>query len=102
VVDALGGDRDQVTSPSYTLVHNYDTQPPVWHVDAWRLQGDDAVEELGLDELAADGLTFIEWAERAPSLAERPGAWHILLEHDPTTGERQARLTVPPGSAFSL
>jgi len=63
-----------VTSPSFSLVHEYPGRIPLYHLDCYRLEGEDDVEESGLmDYIAADGLTVVEWPDRLGSLvpAER-------------------------------
>jgi tRNA threonylcarbamoyladenosine biosynthesis protein TsaE len=61
----LGMDPDEVTSPTFTLVHEYrGGRLPIVHVDLYRLGGTD-LDEIGLDEgLARAGIVAIEWAER--------------------------------------
>jgi tRNA threonylcarbamoyladenosine biosynthesis protein TsaE len=61
----LGMDPDEVTSPTFTLVHEYrGGRLPIVHVDLYRLGGTD-FDEIGLDEgLAHAGVVAIEWAER--------------------------------------
>jgi tRNA threonylcarbamoyladenosine biosynthesis protein TsaE len=61
----LGMDPDEVTSPTFTLVHEYrGGRLPIVHVDLYRLGGTD-LDEIGLDEgLAHAGVVAIEWAER--------------------------------------
>jgi tRNA threonylcarbamoyladenosine biosynthesis protein TsaE len=65
---ALGlGADDWKGSPTFTLVNEYDTIPPVYHVDLYRLSETEA-EDIGLDEyVREDGITVIEWADRARS-----------------------------------
>ncbi len=68
----VGG--DEVSSPTFTLIHQYGENPPVYHVDLYRLDEEREVETLGLDELFSSGaLVLLEWAERFPALlpAER-------------------------------
>lgn len=58
--------EEEVTSPTYTLVHVYDSNdPPLWHFDLYRLEDSDEVQELGLDQALADGISLIEWPDRA-------------------------------------
>ncbi|HAS82500.1 MAG TPA: tRNA (adenosine(37)-N6)-threonylcarbamoyltransferase complex ATPase subunit type 1 TsaE [Verrucomicrobia bacterium] len=58
-----------VTSPTYTLIHEYASTPPLYHMDLYRLSHPDALDELGLEEyFERDGITVIEWAERAEHL----------------------------------
>jgi tRNA threonylcarbamoyladenosine biosynthesis protein TsaE len=65
---------DAVSSPTFTLVHQYGEERPVFHIDLYRLDEARQVESLGLDELFRSGaLVLLEWAERFPELlpAER-------------------------------
>ena len=71
-----------VTSPTYTLVSEYEGRlVPFYHMDLYRLGGDDPFEELGAEEyVQSDGVTAIEWPEQVRS------RWHgdcltVLLKH---------------------
>jgi len=65
LVGGLGG-PDRVTSPTFTLRHEYQTLPPVTHVDCWRLTDPSELDDLGLDEVVeAGGAVVIEWGEFA-------------------------------------
>jgi tRNA threonylcarbamoyladenosine biosynthesis protein TsaE len=61
----LGANPDDVSSPTFTLVHEYrGGRLPLYHADLYRLQRT-TIEELGLDERAVDqGVLAIEWPER--------------------------------------
>jgi tRNA threonylcarbamoyladenosine biosynthesis protein TsaE len=60
---------DEVSSPTFTLIHQYGEAEPVYHIDLYRLDEAREVESLGLDDLFASGsLVLLEWAERFPSL----------------------------------
>jgi tRNA threonylcarbamoyladenosine biosynthesis protein TsaE len=77
---ALGSDAD-VTSPTYTLVHEYPTpRGPLVHVDAYRLDpGVDLDAALDLDAyLTRARAVVVEWGERL--LAAHPAAWHLTIE----------------------
>lgn len=54
----------EVPSPSFTLVQIYDTVPPVWHIDLYRLDSVDEADALGLDDAWDDATVIIEWPER--------------------------------------
>lgn len=78
------GVTDDVTSPTFTLVHRY-TSPRgvVYHVDLYRLRGPYELTNIGWDDiLAEEAVTLIEWPERA---GERMPAMHVSigLQHLP-------------------
>lgn len=65
---------DAVSSPTFTLIHQYGEDARVFHIDLYRLEEARQVEALGLDELfRGDAVVLLEWAERFPELlpAER-------------------------------
>ena len=109
LVDALGGDPAQVSSPTYTLLHRYDARMPVVHVDAYRLGSAGDLMGLGFDEQMEGGVGVIEWAERVAGAFTARGrsCWRLSLAHagvpaagadNPGTGHaRHARLEVPEG-----
>ena len=65
LAEGLGLDPDDVTSPTFTLVHEYrGGRLPLVHVDLYRLDRAE-LDEIGLDQdLAAHGVIAVEWAER--------------------------------------
>lgn len=65
LAEGLGLDPDDVTSPTFTLVHEYrGGRLPLIHVDLYRLDRAD-LDEIGLDaDLALEGVTAVEWPER--------------------------------------
>lgn len=80
---ALGlgiGDERIVTSPTFTIVHIYDTTPPLYHIDLYRID-DDEIAELALEEFfSSDGISVIEWAEKVELLLP-PDHIKIFLQH---------------------
>jgi tRNA threonylcarbamoyladenosine biosynthesis protein TsaE len=63
-IEALGHEGE-VPSPSFAIVQPYEElDPPVWHVDFYRIEDASEIEELGLDA-AADAVLLVEWPERA-------------------------------------
>ena len=79
LAEGLGIDPGDVTSPTFTLVHEYrGGRLPLVHVDLYRLDRVD-LDEIGLDaDLAAQGVLAIEWAERLlrPMPRRNPSAHH--------------------------
>ena len=63
------GIAETVTSPTYTIVSEYCTAQcvPLYHIDAYRLSGDEDFENTGaLELLGSSGIALIEWSERIP------------------------------------
>ena len=55
-----------ITSPTFTLVNEYQGRIPFYHMDLYRLNDPGELESIGFDEyIDSDGVTVIEWAERA-------------------------------------
>ncbi len=78
---ALGID-EPITSPTYTLIGEYEGRLPLHHIDLYRLAGPEEALGLGLEEyFDAGGITAIEWAERAEGLLP-PDLLHIRIEVD--------------------
>ena len=73
LAEGLGIDPDEVSSPTFTLLHEYrGGRLRLYHADLYRLDAA-AAEDLGLDEAgASDGVLAIEWPERLSH--EIPGA----------------------------
>jgi tRNA threonylcarbamoyladenosine biosynthesis protein TsaE len=68
-VDTLTGEREEVPSPTFTLVQTYDSPAgPIWHFDLYRLSRPDEAYELGIEEALTDGISLIEWPDRAQAL----------------------------------
>ena len=79
LAEGLGIDPAEVSSPTFTLVHEYrGGRLALYHADLYRV-GAAAAEYLGLEELGAkDGVLAIEWPDRLAH--EMPGATHVAIE----------------------
>ena len=82
IVSGLGAaNEDEVTSPTFTLVHVYGKQKKVHHVDLYRIEKFHDFETLGLEDIFSEpGMLILEWSERFPL----PSPWpqvRIRLEH---------------------
>jgi tRNA threonylcarbamoyladenosine biosynthesis protein TsaE len=65
-----------VTSPSFTIVHEYVGPLPVYHFDFFRLQDRQSAVRLGLDDyFFDDGVSVIEWADKFPELVPAHAQW---------------------------
>jgi tRNA threonylcarbamoyladenosine biosynthesis protein TsaE len=70
IIEGLGlASPDEVTSPTYTLVHEYGEPTRVYHIDLYRLDTADEVHAIGFEDLLdRDALLLVEWGERFPEL----------------------------------
>lgn len=91
ILQALGVKED-VPSPTFTLVQSYETEPPVAHYDLYRLKSPREMAELGFDDALDRGAVLVEWPERAPEVLP-PEALHVRLGLRETG--RLARVTGP-------
>ena len=82
IVEALGAaPADEVSSPTFTLIHEYGDPVRVYHVDLYRLDTSQEARRVGLEELfERPALTLIEWGERFPELMPKERA-EIRIEH---------------------
>lgn len=60
------GHAGEVPSPSFAIVQPYEAlNPPVWHVDLYRIESASDLDELGLGDISQEGVLIIEWPEHA-------------------------------------
>ena len=84
-------ERDDVSSPTFTLIHQYGPRGDVYHIDLYRLEEARQVATLGLEEIFdSDALVLIEWGERFPQLLP-PQRTEIRIR---TTGEDEREIQV--------
>jgi tRNA threonylcarbamoyladenosine biosynthesis protein TsaE len=82
IVKGLGAAREEdVTSPTFTLVHKYEGRARVYHVDLYRVSGFHDLETLGLEDLFAENaVVIVEWPERLTIRTDWP-ILRVSLEH---------------------
>jgi tRNA threonylcarbamoyladenosine biosynthesis protein TsaE len=83
LAQGMGFDREQIASPSFTLVNEYEGPLPFFHIDLYRLRDERELQEIGYEEYISEaGVAVIEWADRAPSAVPAEALWIRLRYHD--------------------
>ena len=92
MVSGLGAaNEDDVTSPTFTLVHVYGKPAKVYHADLYRIESFHDFETLGMEDMfTAPSVAILEWSERFPLQSPWPQI-RICLEH---LGGDARRITV--------
>ena len=81
------GVRGPVTSPTFTIVQEYEGRLPVAHVDVYRLDRVQDLYDLGFDELIDDGrVTIVEWGDL---IAQALPADHLIVRIDPGSADNE-------------
>lgn len=95
IINGLGVAREEeVTSPTFTLVHVFHNHVRVYHVDLYRVDGFHDLESLALEDAFAEpAVVIIEWAERFTLRTDWPRV-AIRLEHV-ETDRRRITITLP-------
>jgi tRNA threonylcarbamoyladenosine biosynthesis protein TsaE len=97
--ESLGVD-EPVTSPTFNLVHTYDTgRIVIHHADLYRLERYGEIEDLALSELLESGVLLVEWGGVAS--AEFPDRLDVELAMDPTGEDARAIVVHPSGRRWA-
>ncbi|MCF7933666.1 MAG: tRNA (adenosine(37)-N6)-threonylcarbamoyltransferase complex ATPase subunit type 1 TsaE [Spirochaetia bacterium] len=87
------GITEPVTSPTYTLISEYQGRVPLYHMDLYRIDSIDDFEMIGAEELLyGDGISLIEWSEKIDELLP-DDCIRIII----TIGERSERMITVKG-----
>jgi tRNA threonylcarbamoyladenosine biosynthesis protein TsaE len=90
LAEGLGASPADVSSPTFTLIQEYRSgRIALLHVDLYRLNNPQEVEDLGLEELGSGAVVAIEWAEKLPH--PLPDAIRVSIDH---LGEDERRVTI--------
>jgi tRNA threonylcarbamoyladenosine biosynthesis protein TsaE len=86
-IRARAGRREEVPSPTFTLVQVYETpELTIWHFDGFRLRDPEEGWELGIEDAFRDGVSLIEWPERFGALIPK----------------RRLQITFEPGATLEM
>jgi tRNA threonylcarbamoyladenosine biosynthesis protein TsaE len=88
-----------VTSPTFTLIHEYPGRLTLFHIDAYRLRGPAELLALGFDELSrADSVVVMEWADRVREAMPADALWITLT----VAGDTQRNVSMSATGKTSL
>lgn len=75
-------DAHEVKSPTFVLMHVYETEIPIYHFDLYRLNDGDEIDSIDLEDFlfCKDAITCVEWAEKAQDRMPQD-AYYIHLKH---------------------
>jgi tRNA threonylcarbamoyladenosine biosynthesis protein TsaE len=86
IAEALdAADADEVTSPTFTLIHEYEgtrngQRVRLYHLDLYRIEGERQLETLGLDDLSGpDSIVLVEWGDKFPSIVSRSDGEIVMV-----------------------
>lgn len=71
------GVREPVRSPTFNLVQQFETNPPILHADLYRVTGPAG---LGLEDFVDTHVLFVEWPDRLGSLIDPERCWRVEIE----------------------
>ena len=78
----------QVTSPTFTIVNTYEGKIPIFHFDLYRINDADELYMIGIEEyLYGDGITLVEWPERAMEVFPKSAKRVTIKKLDDTRRE---------------
>jgi len=82
IISGLGaGAEEEVTSPTFTLVHEFHNHCKVYHVDLYRVENFHDLETLALEDVLSEpSVVVVEWSERFLLRTDWPSV-HVRLEH---------------------
>jgi tRNA threonylcarbamoyladenosine biosynthesis protein TsaE len=97
IISGLGAAREEdVTSPTFTLVHVFHNHAKVYHVDLYRVEQLRDLETLGIEDVLSDpAVIIIEWAERFALHSDWPRLL-VRLEHLEGDARRITLSEAPP------
>ena len=94
------GIKDDVSSPTFTLIQEYyGGRLPLYHFDVYRIGDPEEMDEIGYEDyFYGDGVCLVEWAGLIKELMPVNTKW-ITIEKDPEKGFAYRRITVEEGGA---
>lgn len=84
----VGVSQQKVQSPTFSLIHEYGGNPPLYHFDMYRLESTEQAMEIGVEDYLYDtGICVVEWPERIASIIPLPYWMVEITQKSPTKRE---------------
>lgn len=97
IARGFGVDPEEVTSPTFTLIQEYATDPPLYHLDVYRIEHTAELERMGVDEyLHGNGICVVEWPERMEDMLPTHSI-RLRLSHVDSVRRRVELVTIGSG-----
>lgn len=85
VASYFGIKPEKVSSPTYTLIHEYFGELPIYHFDCYRLKSEQEALEIGTEEyFYGEGVCLIEWPQKIQALIPEEAIWVEIAHHSKT------------------
>lgn len=98
LAQGMGFPPEEVASPSFTLINEYEGPLPLFHIDLYRLRDEQELREIGYEEyINTAGVAVIEWADRIPDALPDESLW-ITLEYQ--TEDHREIVLKPHGDRY--
>jgi len=92
------GIDEHITSPTFTIVHEYEGKLPLYHFDVYRISDESEMDEIGYEEyFYGEGVCLIEWADIIPEIIPL-SAKYITIEKDLGKGFDYRNITIEEGA----
>jgi len=90
----LGIDEREVTSPTFTIINQYNGRIPMYHFDVYRIIDIEEMDDTGYEDcFFGEGVCLVEWAEMVEDIIPENAVW-ILIEKDLEKGENYRKITI--------
>lgn len=88
------GITEPITSPTFTIVQEYDAEKPLYHFDMYRIEDPDELEMIGYEDyFYGKGVCLVEWANNVEDVIPQEAKW-IYIEKDLEKGFDYRKITI--------